>query len=304
MSSINLIKIIRFHIIVGGILAFLIGVLIAITQESAINLTKIALAYGVVFLGDLSTHFSNDFFDVEIDTHMKTKKHFAGRKILVTYPNLQKKAKTISQLLLITSILLALGIVIFLNAPIQLLIIAIIVDLLGWYYSAPPIRLSKRGLGEVTVAFATGFAIPSIAYLSVRNQLDSFFLWLTIPFVLYGFMLSLNLEAPDIESDKKYGKTNIASKINQQTIIYLTATIAAISTMAFLIYMNRLVIAKIDLRMFAVFSTIPFILAVLGVIRMKNNKNINTNNALNIYSLILFNILTIMYLLLTILSAK
>ena len=303
MNSINLIKIIRLHIVGGGLLAFLVGALIAITQEPTINLPLIVLAYGVVFLGDLSTHFSNDYFDVDIDKHIKNKKSFSGRKILVVYPNLQKKAKTISQLLLITSLLLGVIIVIFFNAPIMLLVIAFMVDILGWYYSAPPIRLSQRGLGEITVAFATGFAIPSIAYLSVRNQLDFFWLFLTIPFMLYGFILSLNLEAPDIDTDKKQGKTNLATKMSTQIISIITIGLTSISTLIFLIFKCNLNLALIDWWVFIVLSTIPLMLAFLVAFRIAYKKDANPNNNLNIYSLILFNFLTILYLLLTILFA-
>lgn len=297
MSSINLLKIIRFHIVAGGILAFLVGAFIAKTQTCTIDPIKITLAYGVIFLGDLSTHFSNDYFDVQIDKHIKTKKYFSGRKILVTYPNLQKKVKTISQILLLTSILFAICAVVFFNAPITLLFIAIIVDLLGWFYSAPPIRLSRRGFGEITVAFATGFAIPSIAYLSIKNQLDLVFLFLTIPFMLYGFILSLNLEAPDIENDKKQGKINLATKLTPQTISYITLFLASLSLILFLFYNYNLTLSTIQLEYFIIFSIIPILSAMFGVFRSHQKKDTNTSTTLNIYSLILFNILTISYLL-------
>ncbi len=303
MQSINLIKIIRFHIVVGGLLAFLMGVLIALLHESTFDIAKIILAYGVVFFGDLSTHFSNDYYDVEIDKHIKTKKSFSGRKILVNYPDLQKKAKIISQILLMLSSLLAIISVIFFDVPIMLLFIALLVDLFGWYYSAPPIRLSQRGLGEITVAFATGFAIPSIGYLSVRNQLDSFWLFLTIPFMLYGFTLSLNLEAPDIITDKNHGKTNLATKMNSKIISKITVGITSVSTLVFLIYNYIFTILVIDLRVLIVLSTLPLILALSVVFRAVYEKDTRANNALNIYSLILFNILSILYLFLTLFSA-
>jgi len=191
----------------------------------------------------------------------------------------------------------------FFGAPIMLLVIALIVDLLGWYYSATPIRLSQHGLGEITVAFATGFAIPSIAYLSVRNQLDSFWLFLTIPFMLYGFMLSLNLEAPDIMTDKNHGKTNLATKMSSKIISYITIGITSVSTLFFFIYNYIFTILIIDLRIFIVLSTLPIILALFVVLRA-HNKDTSPNNTLNIYSIILFNILSIVYLFFTLFSAS
>lgn len=300
MNSLNLFKMIRLHIVVGGILAFLIGVLMAKTQACTVEILKIFTAYGVVFLGDLSTHFSNDFFDFEIDKQVEKNKYFSGRKILVKAPHLKKKAKYISQILIVVSILLAFVNVFFLNGPLLLLIIALAVDLLGWFYSAPPLRLSNRNLGEITVAFATGFAIPSIGYLSIRHKLDFFFLLLTIPFMLYGFILSFNLESPDINTDKKYGKRNLASKITSKEIAIYTVILTMISTIIFIAISYLVAPSMINIIIIAIFSTIPLVLSLLTAKKIRGNWSVNTGTTINIFSLILFNILIILYLFLII----
>ena len=52
----------------------------------------------------------------------------------------------------------------FLDAPIELFIIMFFANLIGWFYSAPPVRLISRGLGELAVAWVTGFVIPGVGY--------------------------------------------------------------------------------------------------------------------------------------------
>lgn len=302
MNSLNLLKIIRLHIVAGGILAFLVGVLMAKTQTCTVELLKIITAYGVVFFGDLSTHFSNDFFDFEVDKNVGASKYFSGRKILVNEPNLRKNAKISSQVLLLLSILIAFINVFFLNGPLLLLIIAVIVDLFGWFYSAPPIRLSDRNLGEATVAFATGFAIPSIGYLSIRHKLDLFFLLLTIPFMVYGFILSVNLESPDIQTDKKYGKRNLASKLTSKKIAYYTVILTIISTII-LVTINFLIVpSMISIIMLVIFSAIPLVASLITAIKISHNWSVNICTTINIFSLIIFNILTITYLSLIIIT--
>jgi 1,4-dihydroxy-2-naphthoate octaprenyltransferase len=85
-------------------------------------------------------------------------------------------------------------------------------NFLGWFYSAPPLRLVSRGLGEVAIALAVGFGIPAVGYLAVKGQFDSWFMLFALPFVLYGFMLALSLEASDVEVDRLGNKKTFGEK--------------------------------------------------------------------------------------------
>ena len=164
MNILNILKIIRIHIVVGGFLAFSLGALLAIAGGGSFEPNRFVLGYIVVFLADLSTHYGNDYFDVEIDKHIEQKKFFTGSRILVNNPNLRQLSKSISLSLLLFSNFLAILLVVFLNFPIAFFIIILGASLVGWFYSAPPIRLISRGFGEVAVALVTGFAIPGMGY--------------------------------------------------------------------------------------------------------------------------------------------
>jgi 1,4-dihydroxy-2-naphthoate octaprenyltransferase len=37
-------------------------------------------------------------------------------------------------------------------------------NLVGWFYSAPPLRLAYRGLGEFSTAATVGFLVPAMGY--------------------------------------------------------------------------------------------------------------------------------------------
>ncbi|MEJ2242179.1 MAG: prenyltransferase [Candidatus Bathyarchaeota archaeon] len=149
MNTPKILKIIRLHIVLGGFLAFLVGALLALTGNATFVLSKFILGYFVVFLADLSTHYGNDYFDVEVDKHTITKKFFSGRNILVYNPNLRILSKSISIGLLLVSNFLAIMSVIFVGLSIEFFIIIFSASLIGWFYSAPPIRLVSRGLGEI-----------------------------------------------------------------------------------------------------------------------------------------------------------
>jgi 1,4-dihydroxy-2-naphthoate octaprenyltransferase len=78
--------------------------------------------------------------------------------------------------------------------------------------------INFKGLGETAIALAAGFAIPAVGYLSVRGQLDLLFAFFSFPFMLCGLILSLSLEAPDIEVDQKTGKRNFAVRKGERAV--------------------------------------------------------------------------------------
>jgi 1,4-dihydroxy-2-naphthoate octaprenyltransferase len=293
----GILKIIRLHIVAGGVLAFSLGALLAVASGGALNPALLILMYVVMLFGDLSTHYSNDYFDVEVDRRIERKKFFAGSNLLVNHPELRPLSRAISITLLTASSVLAVLTVIFYGAPIEFLIIALAENLVGWAYSAPPTRLTSRGFGEVAVACVTGFAIPGIGYLAVRGDLDPLFLYLAVPFVMYGLILSLSLEAPDVELDRKGGKRNFPVRKGLTAVFLLILAMAISATSAFLGYAWQNTSAVIDLRAPVLFSIVPLAAALFGfagVVLQK--KEANLPSALNIASLFIFNTLMIAYL--------
>lgn len=290
-----ILKIIRVHIVVGGALAFSLGALLAVARGGTFDPSRFALFYAIVFFGDLSTHYSNDYFDAEADRYTEKKKFFSGNTILVNNPRLCSLARSISIVLLILSNVLALLVVIFQAAPFELLIIALSANFLAWSYSAPPLRLVSRGLGEAAIALATGFAIPAVGYLSVRGQFDPLFVYFAFPFMLYGLMLSLSLEAPDIEVDRKVGKRNIGARKGKCAVFVLILTAASAATLMFLFYTWQIT-SLIDFRVVFAFSIVPLTAGLVGFVRVSQNKEVNRFSTLNIASLFFFNILMLAYL--------
>lgn len=79
--------------------------------------------------------------------------------------------------------------------------------LLGWAYSAPPLRLSARGLGEVSTAFAF-VLMPGFGYAAAAGDLDAGFVPLALPLLLLGFSFIFAVELPDLEADTAAGRRN------------------------------------------------------------------------------------------------
>jgi 1,4-dihydroxy-2-naphthoate octaprenyltransferase len=256
-----------------------------------------------VLLGDLSTHYSNDYFDVEVDKHIEQKKFFAGSAILVNYPNLRSLSKSISISLFVCANILAVLIFLFLGAPIEIFIVILGASLVGWFYSAPPTRLISKGVGEAAVACVTGFAIPAIGYLAVRGQFDPLFVYLAVPFVMYGFMLSLSLEAPDAEIDRKGGKRTLVVRKGARSVFSLILALTVSAALTFFVYSWLFTSAVVDLGVIALFSTAPLMAGIVGFVGVFQKKSVNRFSALNVASLFVFNMLMIGYLLTVVLAA-
>jgi 1,4-dihydroxy-2-naphthoate octaprenyltransferase len=302
-NAANMLKIIRFHIVAGGVLAFSLGGLLALANGGSFNPALFALVYTAGLLGDLSTHYSNDYFDVEVDKHMDQKKFFAGHAILVDHPNLRGLSKSVSASLLVCANVLAAALFLFLGAPIEIFIVILAASLTGWFYSAPPLRLTSRGLGEAAIACVTGFAIPGLGYLSVRGQFDPLFVYLAVPFVMYGLMLSLSLEAPDEEIDRKGGKKNLIVRKGARNVFLLILALTTASTLTFLVYRWLLAPTVLDIRILALFSIAPLTAALVGFIGVVQKKSVNRFSAVNVASLFVFNMLTVAYLLAIVFAA-
>ncbi len=292
----SLIKVVRGHIVVGGVLAFTLGALLAVASGSTFNLSRAVLFYAVVLLGDLSTHFSNDYFDAELDKNSETKKFFSGRRILAKNPRLLPKALRIALALLAVSLALACFSVAFGVAPIEALIIAVAANFLGWFYSSPPLRLSSKGLGEVAIALCAGFAIPAFGYLAVNGQLDLVFGVFVVPFVLYAFMLALSLEAPDIELDRKGNRRNIGVVMGKLAVhgFVLAAAFSAFS--CFVFYAIFMADLGVNFFVVAVFAAVPLATSISGLICVLVRWRSDVFMTVNVLSLFVFNVLMIGYL--------
>ncbi len=300
MASINavlqILRIARGHIILGGALAFTLGLLLAVTEGGAFDPFKVVLFYAIVFFGDLSTHYSNDYFDVNNDRLTVHKKVFSGKKVLVNNPNLLPTARYLSLVFLSISIALSITAVALHIAPIELLLIALGANFLGWFYSAPPLRLVSKGLGELAIALAVGFAIPAVGYLAVAGRLDWFFSFFVLPFVLYGFMLALSLEAPDIEADRQGDKKNIGVRAGERVVFGFVLAAALASFAGFVFCAWQVAGLAVDFWAVTAFSAVPLAAGILGFVSVLYKKKPYVFSAINVSSLFAFNVLMIVYL--------
>lgn len=198
----KLFRVARFQFLICGIALFAFGALWAVLMGALVYLSRILLGYLVLLPAHLSISYSNDYFDVEVDKYDEPTLFSGGSGVLVDHPGLRKPAKWIAIALILCSLALGIMFQILYSFPIWFLGIVLLGNLLGWFYSAPPLRLAYRGLGELSMAVSIGLLIPGFGYLVTSGQINMDGLLFIIPLTLYGLAFILNVEIPDMESDR------------------------------------------------------------------------------------------------------
>jgi 1,4-dihydroxy-2-naphthoate polyprenyltransferase len=234
----DLLGMIRVPILVGGVAGCVLGALLGLQEGGAFTLGRFALCYLAVGLADLSTHFSNSFYDVESDRFAESKT-FGKENPLIKKELLQPKVLRIAGLLSILSLVSA-SLAIIYGVSWTIFILALSYNILGWLYSGPPFRLVSRGVGESAIALATGLIVPGAGYLATQVGLGIRFLEYAAPLMLLGFVLSLSLELPDIVADDRGGKRNVAVRLGWRNTLRLAFLLAVFSNVFFYVFYGLL----------------------------------------------------------------
>jgi 1,4-dihydroxy-2-naphthoate octaprenyltransferase len=110
--------------------------------------------------------------------------------------------------------------------------------LCGFLYSAPPVKLSYRGLGEIFLFIAFGPLTVMGAYLCQTGNLDFFSFLISLPAGLMVLAILLVNEVLDLEWDAKAGKHTLMVRLGQGRgyglflVVYLAAFVAVAALIA------------------------------------------------------------------------
>ncbi|MCS6811478.1 MAG: prenyltransferase [Tepidimonas sp.] len=100
--------------------------------------------------------------------------------------------------------------------------------LLGWAYSAPPLRLMARGLGELTVAAAWWLVVIG-ADITQRGQLHVVAAVSAVPFALLVANILLINGIPDAPYDAQVAKRTLAVRLGPKGVATLYVAIAGLA---------------------------------------------------------------------------
>jgi 1,4-dihydroxy-2-naphthoate octaprenyltransferase len=192
------------------------------------------------------THYANDYFDLRADQANSTPTRWSGgSRILVgglVAPHVALRAARLFGALgalLVTSTVL---VVANAAASSQSMTMAVMVGavlmlamFLAWFYSAPPLALHSRGLGEATTAVVVTGLTPLAGFLLQVGSAPGAAPGLVIlgaalwPLAALQFAMLLAIEFPDAVGDAAVGKRTLVVRLGGQgaAALYRTVLVAA-----------------------------------------------------------------------------
>lgn len=201
----------------------------------SINWLHFTLATIGVALLHLGSNVMNDYFDVKDGTDDANNDYFlqysgGSRAIelgLITLEGTKRLGMTL--------LLLASGIGIYLTAVTGMITLYIgLAGLsLGYFYTAPPVRLvARKGIGELSIALAFGPLVTAGMYYVLSGDISFIAFLIGLPAGLLTANILLINEFPDAESDATTGKNHLVVVFGKEKSIMIYLIILSFSFIA------------------------------------------------------------------------
>ena len=233
MVNIPIIAFIRLgrpHFLLGGFLLYGLGAAVAVSGGRIFHFGIYALGQAAITTLQLMTHYANDYFDVAADRANTTPTRWSGGSRVLPSGNLSPRIA-----LKAAGILAAIGL--FLvgvigsrggdGGPVAAAIL-VVAGALAWAYSAPPLALHSRGLGELTTAVVVTALTPLVGFtlqvgdLANGNPVGALvgvvqtilpLMLAILPLVGLQFVMLLTIEFPDAAGDAAVGKRTLVVRL-------------------------------------------------------------------------------------------
>jgi len=183
----------------------------------------------------VATNVYNDIYDTiqgtdKVNAHRN--EFSGGSGVLQSFPELMGKMYLIARMGLLISLCSTIGLMYFVDKSLWIYLwgLYLVSAFFSKYYTAAPVKLAYRGLGEISVWFSFGPMAILIAAIGQNISFDSQVLMLmplsglsTLSILLVGQMI-------DIDADREGGKHGVASRLGTRMTasIYITVQLAII----------------------------------------------------------------------------
>jgi len=278
-TVLKIIQLGRLKLPLIAFLLFLFWVLLAVVSGVCFALDRFLLGSAITLAAVLSVNYGNDYFDVELDRYSKRTAFLGGSGILQETPELRDFAKWFALVMMSLSIIFAAIFTVVFSYSTFFFAFVVVGNLLGWFYAAPPLRLSYRGFSEITTVVAVGLMLPSLGYLILKASLDLAFGVFALPCMLYAFDFIICVEIPDMESDLRGNKNTLIVRKGRKFSFALIIISVSLASLCFLIVqLANFVHLPVDFRLIFLLSLLPLFLGVLGLVRKTEDRNIATES--------------------------
>jgi 1,4-dihydroxy-2-naphthoate octaprenyltransferase len=227
----------RPSFLAGGFVGGALGTAVAAFERGTVDWRAYVVVQLTLSSLHLMVHYANDYFDRESD-RLTVRTDVSGGSGALVDGSLEPKVAIVS-----AYVCLALGIAGIVAQGILGMraasVICALVALFAWWYSAPPVRLLSRGLGELDTTLVVAILLPLAAYAAQTQNIDRLAVASVLPGAAAIFAMMLCVEVPDQAPDAATGKHNLVVRFDSRAIS--AAIVVAVAAVAIALILAVLV---------------------------------------------------------------
>jgi 1,4-dihydroxy-2-naphthoate octaprenyltransferase len=226
----------RLPFLSATIVPVVLGIVIAASQGSFDLLTAILTVVGASFV-QLGLNVANDYFDAVqgADDVNVTPTQFSGGSRVIQYGLVSRRRMAVIAATFYLAAA-AIGLLLLVLRPsTALLVIGVVGIVVSLAYTAPPLKLVYRGLGEVAVAIGFGPLMLLGAYVvQTGGVVTREAVVASLPIALLVALILYVNEIPDRRGDARAGKRTLPVRFSRDAVIggYRIAAAAAYAIVA------------------------------------------------------------------------
>ena len=223
-----------------AIFPFAVGIVWAISDGMKVSAAMSILGELAVFSICVCCHLFGEIFDQKEDrnTHKYGRSIFAGGTLMIADGYIKPIPAAIAALLFMGLAFICGVIITFYHRSFILFGLGAFGAASAVLYSVPPLRLVKRGIGELFIGICYGWLTLVTGYATASGLLPKNSLLMCLPISFSVFNIILINEFPDFQSDKDAGKNNLMIRIGKEW----SAKVYAVSNLLIILSLSAICI--------------------------------------------------------------
>lgn len=247
--------------------SMLLGTSLAVSASGTFNPYLFVLALFTGFSAHIAVSYSNELSDEKIDNDNENRTMFNGGTGLLMKKYVSRKLLNAGWIIsAIIALAIPLLMTLYFDYHRLLFYVSLFALILGVEYSLPPLKLSRKGLGEISAFIAYGFPLMLIAFIMQTNyELSEAFIrdhrmyLLSAPVSLCVFAVLSLTQIADTEADARYGKKSISVLLKPKRVLYV-AIFSFILCIALFLYFVKT--GLLPLEYAVLMSVMPFFVII------------------------------------------
>lgn len=219
----------RLPFLVGSLIPVCLGTALASAEHGLFSPLYLTLTLTGMAGAHLAVNFFNDYFDYlyEVDSLHPPRPLSGGSQVIQV--GLETPAEYLGQGLVMSAVAIISALILAVITGPVILIFTFLGGFLGYFYSARPLLLSWRGLGEITTGFCFGPLVVAGAYYVQAGGFSITALLLSlVPGALITALLFVN-QYPDYDDDRRAGKKTLVVRLGPRRALPLLYIFLAIA---------------------------------------------------------------------------